>query len=602
MIEKMKKVIVLSPASRKAEMLDGIRDLGVMHVSEKAAPDASVAERISQLNRVKGVLAEYGKVEQKEPVTGAGFEAMDRKLLAALDERASIADETSRLRVLREAVLPWGDFDPSDIRMLETEGFPMSFYAFSSKELPEVLSDVSYIRLKGFDKKNAVAVIGKDLGPEYASQRFVLPEKGIGQIDRELEAREQRLVEIDAMLQAHACYVSSYNREITRLTDELAYIGVSDAAMQEEGFCLLTGFIPADDMEAFRKKAKDSCWAYAVDDPSDEDPVPTKVKYNKVTKMMKPMFDMLGITPGYREYDTSMWFMLFLALFFAMIIGDAAYGMIFLAAGIAMNVKARKVTNLNLLVYVMSGATVVWGALTGTWFGAEAAMKVPFLRALVIPQISNYPEYFGLDSTSAQNMVMKFCFMVGTIQLSLACIMNIIRKWQQKSLAFVSDFAWLAIIISIYFMALMLVVGAPVNIKLIFGVIAVGFVLVVLFGSQAPGQSFSKGLKAGAGGAFTTFLNTISTFGNVMSYIRLFAVGMASLAIAQSFNNMASPMLRGFALPAGILILVIGHVLNIIMGMLSVIVHGVRLNLLEFSGQLGMEWAGIPYEPFKKNV
>jgi V/A-type H+-transporting ATPase subunit I len=87
-----------------------------------------------------------------------------------------------------------------------------------------------------------------------------------------------------------------------------------------------------------------------------------------------------------------------------------------------------------------------------------------------------------------------------------------------------------------------------------------------------------------------------------MSYIRLFAVGMASLAIAQSFNDMAGSMLKGWALPAGILILVIGHGLNIVMGALSVIVHGVRLNLLEFSGQLGMEWAGIPYEPFRKNV
>jgi len=87
-----------------------------------------------------------------------------------------------------------------------------------------------------------------------------------------------------------------------------------------------------------------------------------------------------------------------------------------------------------------------------------------------------------------------------------------------------------------------------------------------------------------------------------MSYIRLFAVGMASLAIAQSFNGMASPMLKGLAFPAGMLILLIGHGLNIIMGLLSVVVHGVRLNLLEFSGQLGMEWAGIPYEPFKKNA
>ena len=317
--------------------------------------------------------------------------------------------------------------------------------------------------------------------------------------------------------------------------------------------------------------------------------------------MMKPLFDMLGTVPGYREYDISMWFLLFLALFFGMIIGDAAYGVIFLAIGVLLNIKTKKLSNINLLLYVMSIATIAWGAVTGTWFGSEAAMKIPFFRAMVIPAIANYPAAFGVDSTAAQNAVMKFCFSIGMIQLSLACVMNIVRKWKEKSLAFVADFAWLAMIISIYFLALMLVIGAEVNIKLVFAVVIGGLVLVILFGAQAPGQSFGKGIKAGLGGAFTTFLNTISAFGNVMSYIRLFAVGMASLAIAQSFNGMASPMLKGFAFPAGILILVIGHGLNIIMGMLSVVVHGVRLNLLEFSGQLGMEWAGIPYEPFRKN-
>ena len=124
-------------------------------------------------------------------------------------------------------------------------------------------------------------------------------------------------------------------------------------------------------------------------------------------------------------------------------------------------------------------------------------------------------------------------------------------------------------------------------------------VVVVLFGGMSPDKSFGQGLKAGLGDAFTVFLNTISAFGNIMSYIRLFAVGMASLAIAQSFNNMAFGF-KGPLVVAAVLILLIGHGLNIVMGLLSVVVHGVRLNLLEFSGQLGMEWAGIAYDPFKK--
>ena len=152
---------------------------------------------------------------------------------------------------------------------------------------------------------------------------------------------------------------------------------------------------------------------------------------------------------------------------------------------------------------------------------------------------------------------------------------------------------------SLYFVVLYLVIGQQVNLPIVGAIVGAGFLLVVLFGGMAPGKTFTQGLKAGVGDAFTVFLNTISAFGNVMSYIRLFAVGMASLAIAQSFNNMAAGF-KGPLMVAGIAIMVIGHALNIVMGFLSVVVHGVRLNLLEFSGQLGMEWSGTAYDPFRK--
>ncbi|MBR2281163.1 MAG: ATPase [Spirochaetales bacterium] len=600
MIEKMKKIIVLAPEDRKIEMLNGIRDLGVIHISETAAPNSELSERLSQLNRIRSVLMEQPKVAQKEPVSGAAFEAMHSSLVSEIEERRVLADEINRMEIQSEGIAKWGDFDPKEIRELEAAGLSFSFYLMGRKELETLPEDCSYIMLQSIEKQNAIAVVG-ELPAQYNGNRFQLPEKGLGQIRAEIAAKRSRISEIDEHVKASASMVRSYDKEIVRTTDDIVFNSVKDAAGEEEGLTLLTGFIPEADMEAFRKASSANCWAYATDDPAEDDPVPTKVRYNKVTKMMKPLFDMLGTVPGYREYDTSMWFLLFMALFFAMIIGDAAYGVIFLVLGVVLNIKTRKVSNLNMLIYVMSTATIIWGALTGTWFGSEAAMRIPFLKALVIPSIANYPQYFGVDSTAAQNAVMKFCFSVGAIQLSLACIMNVVRKWKERSIAFVADFAWLAMIISIYFLALMLVIGAEVNIKLVFIIVIAGLFTVILFGSQEPGQSFGKGIKAGLGGAFTTFLDTISAFGNVMSYIRLFAVGMASLAIAQSFNGMASPMLKGFAFPAGMLILIIGHGLNIIMGMLSVVVHGVRLNLLEFSGQLGMEWAGIPYEPFKRN-
>ena len=252
-----------------------------------------------------------------------------------------------------------------------------------------------------------------------------------------------------------------------------------------------------------------------------------------------------------------------------------------------------------MLLYVLSIGTIVWGGLTGTWFGLEQAMKVPLLKSIVIPSFANYPEYFGVSTTDQQNAIMKFCFIIGTVQLTLACIMNIRRKIKAKDLSLMADVGWLLAIDALYFVVLFLVIGEKVNLLPVAAVVIVGFLMVVVFGGMAPGKTFKEGLKAGLGDAFTCFLNTISAFGNIMSYIRLFAVGMASLAIAQSFNNMAMGF-NGPLVIVGAVIMIIGHALNLVMGLLSVVVHGVRLNLLEFSGQLGMEWSGIAYNPFKK--
>ena len=621
MIQKMKKIVIVAPSERKAALLDGVRDLGLVHVTEMAAPDSALSAELNDLNRVRTVLQEAQKaqkaaekkkkgkdskeVAEEKPVMldGAFFNTLHKSLLSKIDERSSLSDGLNKLKIAKENIAKWGDFDPSEVNKLKDAGFELSFYLIDVKLMQTLPEDVRYFKLKEIEKKKCtIAVLGEPLGQEFVASRFNLPEKGVGQIQRELDKATKRIAEIDADFAESVKYIPSYDKQILKVTDSIIYNSVKEGASEEEGLTLIQGFIPEADMGTFKDAAKAGCWAYAVDDPADEDPVPTKVTYNKVTRMMKPVFDMLGTVPGYREYDISTWFMLFFALFFAMIIGDAAYGLIFLAVAILLNVLLKKVNNIVLLLYVMSVATVIWGALTGTWFGAEGAMNIPFLKMLVVPAIANYPEKFGLSSTAAQNTVMKLCFSIGALQLSLACLMNVVRKWKERCLALVADFGWLIMILSIYELALMLVLGESIRVGLTFIIIGVGFVLVVLFGGQEKGKSFGAGLKTGLAGLFTTFLDTISCFGNVMSYIRLFAVGMASLAISQSFNGMASPMLKGLALPVGILILIIGHGLNLIMGLLSVVVHGVRLNLLEFSGQLGMEWAGIPYEPFKKNV
>lgn len=601
MIEKMKVVCIAAQDSRKDELLLSLRGLGILHLAEKRAADPKLTERFSALSRLLQELKEYeGKGKQDKELTDAEFDALYRRTADALERKAAGKAALSELLLETERIREWGDFDPQAVKDLSGVA-ELHFYRMDKKEYRALCRSetLAFIRLRSVGKAETVALIGRADETLHAAE-FRLPERSLSQLEQDAADLKAEIAECDRILTESAAYLKSYAKQLLKMRNEVEYSSADASLNAESGIVWITGYIPQTETEKFVGAAKEHGWAWLIDDADENDAaVPTKVRYNKATALIKPLFDILGTVPGYREYDISFWFLAFFALFFAMIIGDAGYGALFLVGTVILNVRMKKITNVTLLLYLLSAATVVWGALTGTWFGLEGAMKVPFLKALVIPGFANYPEYFDVTATQAQNNVMKFCFSIGVIQLALACVMNIRRKICGRSLAWVADLGWLLAVCALYFMVLYLVIGETVNLAIVASVIGAGFLLVVFFGGMSPEKTFAQGLKAGLGNTFTTFLNTISAFGNVMSYIRLFAVGMASLAIAQSFNDMASGF-GGALVIVGIVIMIIGHALNIVMGFLSVVVHGVRLNLLEFSGQLGMEWTGIAYDPFRE--
>ncbi|MBT3273567.1 MAG: V-type ATP synthase subunit I, partial [Spirochaetales bacterium] len=262
---------------------------------------------------------------------------------------------------------------------------------------------------------------------------------------------------------------------------------------------------------------------------------------------------------------------------------------------IMRKIKGKEAGRELILLTVLSLATIIWGSLSGTWFGSEAiALSSPF-KYLVVEQISTF-------NPRSSETVKYFCFIIGTTQIILAHGWNFISQFREKPrIKAIAQLGWMAMVFGLFFLVLNLVldpIAYPIPafaLYLIFG----GLGLVVIFSGQEG--KFFKGILKGFAGLFSTFLDTISAFADVISYIRLFAVGLATVEIAKSFNAMASDMgssVVGFI--GAILVLVVGHGINIMMGALSVIVHGVRLNMLEFSGHLGMEWTGISYTPFKE--
>ncbi len=608
MIEKMDMVYVVSTVGHKDEMLRGLRDMGLLHIAEKKNADPAAVKKFSDLSKMQSELLAYApdgkeKGQEKKPVlSDEEFGKLYADASNALAQKNALNSLIGHDRTEIDRLAPWGEFSPEQVRSLRREGIDLHFYRVDRTECGQIFADdqIRAIRMASVEKSDTIAVVGA-LPAAFHGTELEMPVKGAAQLRGEIEDAQRQLLHCDEVLKNAALYDSSFRSQMVRCQNEVIYSSASKTAENDAQLVWISGYIPADDIQKFEETAKKNHWAYAVGDVSeDDDAIPTKLRYNRITRLISPLYKILGILPGYRETDISLWFLMFFTLFFAMIFGDAGYGCLLLAGTILLIAKAKKLTTPTWLLLVLSIATIFWGAITGTWFGMESAMKVPFLKALVLPGFANYPEYFHVSAAAQQNNIMKFSFSIGAIQMELGSLLSVKRKLGQKDLSFVSDIGWMLTICAMYLLSLYLVLGESVNISIVFGVIACGFILVVLFGAMGPGKSFAQGVREGLGGAFTSFLNTISCFGNVMSYIRLFAVGMAGLAIAQSFNNMAAGLAHGPLFIVAVIVVVLGHLINIVMAFLSVIVHGVRLNVLEFSGQVGLEWTGIAYDPFRK--
>jgi V/A-type H+-transporting ATPase subunit I len=271
-----------------------------------------------------------------------------------------------------------------------------------------------------------------------------------------------------------------------------------------------------------------------------------------------------------------------------MLIGDAGYGCVFLIATFFARKKMPKAPALPFfLMYTLSGATIAWGAITGNWFGIERVAQLPFLGSLVVDNLNAFAD-------TNQAFSMQLCFILAASQLSLAHSLVAIRH--SNSLKSLAQVGWICIIWGIYNLVSTLVFNKPFPVFAKYLLVS-GMGIVILFSNFQ--KNILKGLAIGIANLPLKFINS---FADTLSYLRLFAIGYVSVMMAASFNEMAlsvgfNGILRTMI---SVLILLGGHALNIALGLMSVLVHGLRLNMLEFSGHLDMEWSGVEYKPFKE--
>lgn len=605
MIEKMKKVSVLALDSKRQQVVSEMQEAGVFHleVEQQESDDLSeLREQRAYVERAAMILPRQrpeGVEAEAEEFSFEGALSTAKYLNEIAERRRELEDRLDQL--LREELRlePWGDFAPGDLEELRRWDVDIQLYTVTQKQF----KNVSTPRLFVVNRSNGqvyFAVAYREGEERLELTPVSLPERRLAEIRSDIEEKRSTLQEIRDRIAERFPERENLQRALTAIDDRIRFEEVKVGMDTDESLAFITGFVPQEFEELVRDAARSGGWGLLIRDPEPDEQVPTRVKNRKSVSIIEPVFDLMDTIPGYREVDISFWFLIFFTVFFAMIIGDGGYGLLITGASIFAVIRGKRregsPSKGAVLLTVMGIATIGWGAVTGTWFGYEPFAQIPLLASLKIEAISSF-------NPQSPQTIQWVCFILATTHLSIAHLWKFIvglRRGRPKIKA-LADLGWLLMMPGLYYLVLTVVLGQPLQEFSVYVILA-GIAIVLMFSEQREGAGFFKGVGYGLANIFPTALDSISAFSDLISYIRLFAVGLATVEIAKSFNGMAAGMAADGAvgIVAAVLILFLGHTLNLIMGALSVVVHGVRLNMLEFSRHLGMEWSGVPYRPFRK--
>ena len=641
MIVPMKKVSLIIMGDKKSETLKRLRKLGILHIEAVEGSGRKLAELKEKLSLLESALFSISDKKNKkaEPQSINIPQATEvAKEIAALEEeKKQCTAEKIALAAELDRLSPWGELDPGKLAALAEKGVEMSLYEMPAKEYGNLGEGVKTVALE--KNKNTVKLLlirtgidGEDeIIASLKAYKFEMPTESTAELKQKSEKISNRIREIEEKISSFAGCAESIKKAAKACEKEIEFeiykTGMASESLSDDGksdvsVAYFTGYVEEENLENLKKTAKDNSWGLLIEDPTEEDNVPTKLKNNKFVSLIYPLTDFLGTVPGYFEYDISGWFLGFILIFFGIIFGDGGYGLLITAVTGALIGKTlaakKKVSPAFLLIGVFGLSTILWGTLTCTWFGLSPEQLPEWLRSLSIPVISNvyadriwYPFWTNGNAglTTAQNLQI-FCFSLALVQLIVAHIKVAARN--RKSIKILGDIGAMLQLIGIFYVVLSFVVnsevfpfglvisGIPVGTVALALVIA-GFVMSFVFSNYegSIGKSILDSLK----NIVSVLLGVVNVFSDIVSYIRLWAVGLAGAAISATVNELASPLLGNFLfMIIAIVLLVFGHGLNMILNVLSVIVHGIRLNTLEFSSHLDMSWSGHKFKPFEEQI
>ena len=613
MISKMNKLSFLIYHKEYEMFLEKLRELGVVHIEKRQG-----AEMDANLQAFMQKRTAYQSLLKSMTLAAASFEGtasgapntltIEQVVDSYESQQEHIQALNMQLPVLDkeiDAMEVWGEFDWNVIEQLKVNGWQLQFYCCPDKSFEEAWMDdynATIINRKG---GQCYFVTVNQMLVELEAEVVRLPKRRLSELVREQEQLKADIKKANETLDLF-CIENTpvVEKALDSLESDINLMEVEQLGgerMAEGAIVMMEGWVPVENDAEVRKMLDESGVYYEIRAAEKEDNAPIKLKNGKISRAFEMLTKMYGM-PDYGEFDPTPLLAPFYALFFGMCVGDAGYGLLLVLLGFYLKKKLSKsmAGMMNLLI-TLGAATTIVGAVFNTFFGAS-------LTDLNLPEWMNSLIISGKWDGTSYDKTMVIALLVGMFHICFAMTVKAICSTARYGFKnALSDWGWWllvggsVVVATLNYLGVMDMDMSKMAFIGIGGVSAIGIYLL---------NNIRRNVFANIGaGLWDTYNMATGLMGDLLSYLRLYALGLAGGMLGGVFNTLGMQLRDSmgdflFGIPGWIcfgLIFVAGHGLNIALSCLSGYVHSIRLTFVEYFKNSGYDGKGVEYKPFSSN-
>lgn len=605
MISPMTKYSFVLLCGQTEEFLSKIQELGVIDITRSLKPIDETSEKLlaeaDEVKKALSVLKNCNGEPDKSSVSGCSA-----KDVLDTDERiAELRGELTSAKKELVARKPWGEFSSEDLQKLEAKGLQIRFYSCPKKKFDASWGDIQPLQVISETESTVFFVTVAPAGEQYSFpiEPVAAPAGSVNEAEKTLADLQARLDgENRKFANLKSCIGNLEKTYADRLGElDLYFAEAATEKAVDNYVTVLTGFAPVEDDDRLKKAFDELGVYYTAEAATKEDNPPIKLHNNWFARNFEVLTGMYGM-PVYDEFDPTPVLGPFFMLFFAMCMGDAGYGIVLMLIALYMKQKMQDsgLGKMYRLIGFLGGMTFFVGLFLGTFFGMSilsASWAPSWLKALCIDG------WFPDGKIAGFPVQMVLAVAIGVLHICLAMIIKTVNFTKRFGFSkTISTWGWTTLIVGgivVISLGMMEVLSAEVFKWVIIALAAVSGLAIFVF--NTPGRNPLVNIGSGL---WDTYNMVTGLLGDVLSYIRLYALGLAGGMLGNAFNIMGT-MILDIPVPVVnwvfcIVILIFGHVLNLAMSCLGAFVHPLRLTFVEYFKNSGYEGTGAKYNPLVK--